>query len=86
MNEAIFYSLILILVGVYAGFNGFRLMTSSEFLKEYVRKSHRTYLWKKWLGEEKTIRLTQKFFAPLGFLISALLILLGAFNLYVVLF
>lgn len=85
MKEVILYSVLLIAVAVYGAINALRFMFSESFRTKYFQKNtSKTYLWKKWLGEEKAAKLTQKVFAPIGLVLCIFYLLFAVSNLYLV--
>jgi hypothetical protein len=68
---------LLIVVGIIALYFSGRFLIDPEYAKKYVRESPKAYLWRKMFGLEKTLTITKYFFAPIGVILSLVLVALG---------
>lgn len=79
MNEALIYILIAIIAGLVSIYTAIRFLKDPEFAKNYIQKSPKAFIWRKLLGEEKSLELTKNFFAPFGLLIGVGITLFGIY-------
>jgi hypothetical protein len=71
------YAIVSIIVGIVAFVIAVRLIRNPLYLRSYVERSPKAYLWKKKYGVDKTMELTKHYFAPVGIVVSIILILVG---------
>jgi len=67
----------LVLVGIIGLYFSGRFLVDAEYAKRYVLESPKAYLWRKMFGADKTMKMTKYFFAPIGILLSLVLITIG---------
>ena len=83
MTEVMFYSILMIVVGIFNLSITIRFFVSKTFGEEYIRKSPKAWLWRKIFGEEKAYQMTKKIFAPLGMIMSICFIAFGIYLLII---
>ncbi len=54
-----------------------KALTNKAYISNYVKKSHKAWVWRKMFGEEKTIILIKRVFAPLGIIMAIGYVILG---------
>ena len=72
-------------IGVFFLFRNISMIRNESKLESYLHNSSKGKLWVKKFGIEKTKKLTQKYFLPIGSLISVLLMFFGVWNLVLLL-
>ena len=78
----IFYSLLLIGLGLMNLYSGYKFLTDKKFMKKYVKESVKIKIWRKWLGPKRMLKFVKYVFAPLGLLLGFLLVILGILMLF----
>lgn len=68
---------ILIGIGIFNIIITSRVIFSKGFAEKYVTKSPKAYLWRKFFGEEKAIKIIKNFLAPIGLLLGIVLVIVG---------
>lgn len=76
------YGIVLILVGVVNLYYATKFLKDPKFAEDYIRKSHKAFIWRKIFGEEKAIKITKSVFAPIGILFGIGFILGGIYIAY----
>lgn len=69
--------ILLIVVGFIALYFSGRFLIDPAFATKYVAESPKAYIWRKMFGIDKTMTLTKYFFAPIGVILSIVLIAVG---------
>lgn len=82
---ALAVSLLCLFAGIYFIFRNVALLRDKEKLYTYLETTPKAKIWVDKLGIDRTAALTVKYFIPLGFLISLVLILVGLVRAYMVL-
>lgn len=73
--------LLLLLIGAVDLYYARKFLKDPQFARNYIQKSPKAYIWRKFFGEEKAIRLTKTVFAPIGIALGIILVLLGIYTL-----
>jgi len=77
------YGILLILVGAVNIYYATKFLTDPSFASNYVKKSPKAYIWRKMFGEEKSIKIIRRLFAPLGIILGTGFILFGGYLAYI---
>jgi len=70
------------LAGLFFLIRNLLMLFNEERLRSYLETSPKGKMWVTKFGMEKTVRLTKNIFLPLGLVISAIFIGVGAYGLY----
>jgi len=81
MNEAILYSIAIIVAGIFSLVMAIRFIVDRNFGEKYIRESPKAFIWRKLFGEDRAYKMTKTIFAPLGIVISAGMIIVGTYYL-----
>lgn len=68
------FEILRIIVAVGVLYYSYKILNDPEYARNYVRTSHKAYLWRKVFGEEKAVALTKNVFAPLGIALGLFLL------------
>ena len=79
MTTNILQVLLLFAVGAFGIYNASRFYLKPEYAREYVKNNRKAYIWRKIFGEEKAIKYIWGIFAPVGLLLSVLLVLVAIY-------
>ena len=83
MSETVISSLMLLILGVFFLYRNISFYRDDAKLTKYLENSRKAKLWVAKLGMEKTVRLSKKFFIPLGILIAVVLLTAGIYGLMI---
>ena len=76
-DQNIVTSPILIVVGTFMIFSASKFLKDSDYADNYIKFHPKAWLLRNIFGEDKALKITKAFFAPLGILIGVSLILFG---------
>ncbi|MBL0039854.1 MAG: hypothetical protein KA505_02875 [Xanthomonadales bacterium] len=82
MTQALFFNILLLLGGLYFVVRNIRLLRSETALRAYMESSPKAVLWVRKYGLDGATKVARESFIPLGLVVSAAMIGLGAWNLW----
>ncbi|MBT3298282.1 hypothetical protein HN385_05130 [archaeon] len=75
--EDLMYSILLIGIGSFNIYYSSKFIRDSKYARKYVETMPKAWLIRKIFGVNKAIKMTRKFFAPLGLVMGVIIILMG---------
>lgn len=82
---ALAVSLLCLFAGIYFIFRNVALLRDKEKLYAYLETTPKAKIWVDKLGIDRTADLVMKYFIPLGFLVSLVIISVGLMRIYMIL-
>ncbi len=79
MEEGFIYVLLMIAIGLFTLYSALKFIRNPEYAKHYIKNNPKAFVFRKLFGEEKALRITRSFFAPLGAIIGLFLLFFGIY-------
>lgn len=79
MQEGFIYVLLIIAIGLFTLYSSLKLIKNPDYAKHYIKNNPKAFILRKFFGEDKALKITRSFFAPLGAIISLFLLLFGVY-------